>query len=591
MSKKDYKKGMSDAVGAYEDFGKKQETAIEHVASEVEKAAQKVDKLGDKIGEFKAYITDQEKVALYKLNTPVDIAALENSEKRILLAVLYQLSADEAELTEPQQGYVRAAQQYLKIFNPQTKIDLEAVENIEDISSQKAILQSVLEFFYLGAHPGSYTEDQMEFLDYFQVNRKTRREISDHIKAIVDAVGMEGLAEKYGFAAQQPASEFAAYTDNGEVPGTVADALIAMGETVRFDGGLYFLDTLNYFVFCKDVNCEDEDTEKCNRLFRMDKRTGKVDMLPVDYEKYLQLEYAFDLSYHIQDNMLYVIEDRVNCSNTGREFVQPIAIDVENLTYRALPIKFSGRGHFNRTPRFHLSGDNKHLAIYAYEEGSYRKPSLSQIHVVDLAQDRVFLIEPDMVVRDALWWDGSLRILGEKGDEVSLFQYDISTRTLCNMFPGCEYAINSMFDLYYSSRWVDAYEKMFIIKRLNYIQGKYYLQIKKRESYSGWEHACFYLDLDRTDDDGKKDPWAISIYSWKDSMEPFYRNDKYIFSFHDHILWAYDFNGELKVADKSAGSYNLIGDYLYKHSSSGWYKTNIAEGIDNLQWEVFNITD
>ena len=95
MGKNDYKKGMSDAVEAYEGFGKKQEAAIEHVAGEVAKAAGKMDKLGDKIGEIKDYITDQEKAALYKLNTPVDIAALENNEKRILLAVLYQLSADE----------------------------------------------------------------------------------------------------------------------------------------------------------------------------------------------------------------------------------------------------------------------------------------------------------------------------------------------------------------------------------------------------------------------------------------------------------------------------------------------------------------
>ena len=154
MSKKDYKQGISDAMAAYEAFGEKQEAAIRHVGAEIERTAGKVDQLGGKIGEITDYITDKEKAALYKLNTPVDIADLDDAEKRILLAVLYQLSADEDEVTAEQQNYVRAVQQYLKIYNPQTEIDLSAVENIEDISAQKAVLQSVLEFFRLGGPPG-----------------------------------------------------------------------------------------------------------------------------------------------------------------------------------------------------------------------------------------------------------------------------------------------------------------------------------------------------------------------------------------------------------------------------------------------------
>lgn len=204
MSKKDYKKGMADAMSAYEAFGEKQEAAIRYVGAEIEKTAGKVDKLGGKIGEIADYITDKEKAELYKLNTPVDIADLEDAEKRILVAVLYQLSADEDEVTEEQQNYVRAVQQYLKIYNPQTEIDLEAVENIEDISAQKAVLQAALEFFRLGTHPEELTEEQEDFLDCFQVNRRTRREIEGYIDAIVEAVGIQGLSEKYGFVANQP---------------------------------------------------------------------------------------------------------------------------------------------------------------------------------------------------------------------------------------------------------------------------------------------------------------------------------------------------------------------------------------------------
>lgn len=45
MSKKDYKQGMADAMGAYEAFGEKQEAAIRYVGAEIEKTAGKVDKL------------------------------------------------------------------------------------------------------------------------------------------------------------------------------------------------------------------------------------------------------------------------------------------------------------------------------------------------------------------------------------------------------------------------------------------------------------------------------------------------------------------------------------------------------------------
>ena len=39
------------------------------------------------------------------------------------------------------------------------------------------------------------------------------------------------------------------------------------------------------------------------------------------------------------------------------------------------------------------------------------------------------------------------------------------------------------------------------------------------------------------------------------------------------------------------GSYILLGDYLYCSNSEGWQKTNISNGLDNLQWEIFQMPD
>ena len=222
MSRKDYKKGMADAMEAYQAFSEKQEAATRHVAKQVEKVADNVDRLGGKIGEITNYITDQEKVLLYHLNTPMDITNLGNQEKKMLVAILYQLASDEAEVTEEQQNYIRAVQQYLSIFNPQTEIDLEVVEEIEDISTQKAVLQAVLEFLYLGTHPKSYTEEQMDFLDCFQLNRKTRKEIMANIETMAEAVGKGGIAEKYGFVPAEDDERSLSYTDNSSVSAEVA---------------------------------------------------------------------------------------------------------------------------------------------------------------------------------------------------------------------------------------------------------------------------------------------------------------------------------------------------------------------------------
>lgn len=212
MSTRDYKRGASDAMSAYEGHERKQETAARFVQGQIRDVGEKVDRVSDMIGDVVDYISDQEKANLYKLNTPVDIADLEETEQRVLLAVLYQLSADGVDGTEAQQGYIRAVQQYLGITNPQTSISLDAVENIEDIAAQKAIFQVVMEFFYLGSHPKTYTEDQMDFLDYFSVNKKSRREIVSNIEAIIKVTGLQGLMEKYGFAPEEAQEDNSAGT-------------------------------------------------------------------------------------------------------------------------------------------------------------------------------------------------------------------------------------------------------------------------------------------------------------------------------------------------------------------------------------------
>lgn len=200
MSQKDYKQGAADAMNAYEAFARKQEDAIHHVGNQIGHLAGDVEQLGKSVEFISDYITDKEKQALYQANMPVDIAELDGTDQYLLVAVLYELAQRELP-TEEQQNYIRAVQKYLKVRDVQRNIDLAVVENIPDTVAIIAIMQVVMEYFYLGTHPGTYTDDEMDFLESFMANRKTRKEIMARIRAIVNAVGREGLAEKYGFVA------------------------------------------------------------------------------------------------------------------------------------------------------------------------------------------------------------------------------------------------------------------------------------------------------------------------------------------------------------------------------------------------------
>ena len=198
MSRKDYKQGAADAMNAYEAFARKQEEATRHVGDQIGRLSNDVAELGKSVEFISDYITDKEKQALYQANMPVDIAKLDETDQYLLVAVLYELAQQEPP-TEEQQNYIRAVQKYLKVQDVQRNIDLAVVENIPDTATIIAVMQAVMEYFYLGTHPGTYTEDEMDFLDSFMANRKTRKEITARIKAIVNAVGKQGLAEKYGF--------------------------------------------------------------------------------------------------------------------------------------------------------------------------------------------------------------------------------------------------------------------------------------------------------------------------------------------------------------------------------------------------------
>lgn len=224
MFSKKYKKGMADAAKAYEAFGKKQEDALKHILEEVREGKRNLEDalkdLDGNINNLYDYLQSKEKANLYTVYTPFDIKDLDSEEKLFLLGALLSLVKDN-EPNENQQKFIRSIQKYLDIKELPFDVDPLAIENIENISSQKAIYQVVLEYLIL-QDGDSYDETsfQQEFLESFNLNSKTRATIANHVEIIYSATGAEGLAEKYGYEEEKECEEDTCKTSSQQVDHT-----------------------------------------------------------------------------------------------------------------------------------------------------------------------------------------------------------------------------------------------------------------------------------------------------------------------------------------------------------------------------------
>lgn len=221
-NKKMYKKGLADAMQAYEGFSEKQQAALEQLRRQVASGTDAAfDGLSEDLNGIYQYLGSQEKAALYQLDKQMDLKELEDQERRLLLAVLYQLAEDEGgEVTEAQRAFIRSVQRYMEVANPQTGVDLSVVGEIDSLDVQKLFLRVVLEFFYL-RDGDEITEEQEEFLSNFSVNKKQASAIEDSVSRLYNIVGAEGIAEKYGYVAEEEAAPASA----SDMPGAPVEPI------------------------------------------------------------------------------------------------------------------------------------------------------------------------------------------------------------------------------------------------------------------------------------------------------------------------------------------------------------------------------
>lgn len=250
-NRKMYKRGLADAMQAYEGFSEKQQAALEKLRQDVNSGGKRLEDaltgMGDELNGIYQYLNSREKATLYRLEASLDLKDLEEPEQQLLLAVLYQLADDEGErLTDHQRAFIRSIQRYMGITNPQTSADLTAVCDIDSLDVQKAFLRVTLEFFYL-QEGEEITEEQEDFLSNFSVNKRQANIIENSVSRLYNAMSAEGIAEKYGYVVDEEESVQESDPSTWEEYTISSSIQIGKGETVVHKGKILHINA--------EINC------------------------------------------------------------------------------------------------------------------------------------------------------------------------------------------------------------------------------------------------------------------------------------------------------------------------------------------------
>ena len=191
MSTKSYKRGVADTAHAFAEFEKKQADAINFVRENF------VEGIQQNINDLCEHITEQEKNALYKFSTPLDIRDLGEHDKVLIVGILYVLANDKYP-TEHQKCYIQLLQKYIDVKEYPLGIDMSVIENIDSITTQKAIFQVVIEYLALqDSDVYDETNMQNDLLNSFSISAKAKNEIIERVEFVYKILGNDGISKKY----------------------------------------------------------------------------------------------------------------------------------------------------------------------------------------------------------------------------------------------------------------------------------------------------------------------------------------------------------------------------------------------------------
>ena len=271
MSTKDFKEGM---VAGAKPFGDKLDqlaTVSESALTDIKEGVEGVNAVVNVVLDD---LSAQEKKRIYDLDEATGISSLEDDEKAFLVAVLAELANIVPNVTEYQRHYILSVCNTAGISAPQTSLNLACIENIENMRTQKIILRHVMEFFFIGTQNYDFLENYEDVLFcYFGVNRRGVNEIIEAINRIYNAMGIEGLANRYTFSADYREVEYEQISEDYDIDTAEYVPSPEEFEEVTLSGVISVQEALTY----KHKNLTIEAAIAVNSELRLDSCTILLD--------------------------------------------------------------------------------------------------------------------------------------------------------------------------------------------------------------------------------------------------------------------------------------------------------------------------
>lgn len=222
------KKFSSDMIQSFgNSISEKMDNVADAIREEGEKQSKKFEEVNEKFsaqGQINNMIinsvSELEQKVFYGLEPCQNIQNLENTERKILVNILFYLANNES-VNDIQKKYIRSVTNSLGIGNGQTDFDLSYIDNIDSNNDRKIMLQSVMEFLFLRNSDFSFLQNEnfMEIKNLFNLRDDFIYTAQKNILSMATAIGNEGIAEKNEIIEDEPFDEEIEknYTSSNEI--------------------------------------------------------------------------------------------------------------------------------------------------------------------------------------------------------------------------------------------------------------------------------------------------------------------------------------------------------------------------------------
>lgn len=222
------KKFSSDMIQSFgNSISEKMDNVADAIREEGEKQSKKFEEVNEKFsaqGQINNMIinsvSELEQKVFYGLEPCQNIQNLENTERKILVNILFYLANNES-ANDIQKKYIRSVTNSLGIGNGQTDFDLSYIDNIDSNNDRKIMLQSVMEYLFLKNSDFSFLQDEnfMEIKNLFNLRDDFIYTAQKNILSMATAIGNEGIAEKNEIIEDEPFDEEIEknYTSSNEI--------------------------------------------------------------------------------------------------------------------------------------------------------------------------------------------------------------------------------------------------------------------------------------------------------------------------------------------------------------------------------------